>query len=66
MNIEDVKKRVAYIESISGDDHSAHSEEDQLLLDFVRYVAEYGHDPLSAIATEVLKVDDIVFHRWCA
>lgn len=64
MDINEIQKRLTHIQSISGCDDEAHSAEDRLYLDFVQFVAQSGQEPLSSMATEVLKTKDMDFDRW--
>ncbi|TXH41545.1 MAG: hypothetical protein E6Q97_37320 [Desulfurellales bacterium] len=66
MNVAEVRKRIAKIESLKGDDELAHIKEDEPLFDFVRFVARSGDGHLSKIALAVLKVEDVDFSRYCA
>ena len=59
-----VRIRVQDIQAISGDDESAHSAEDELYRDVLRYYANGGTDP--ELAKEALKTLDLEFERWCA
>ena len=68
MTLEEIKKRVEYIREIKGDDESAHSHEDKLYEDFIRFCETPG-DALANVplmAQEVLKTKEIDFARWCA
>ena len=55
-----------HINEISGDDEAAHSEEDDLMRDFISYVADYEIEGISEKAKLILTTGDIDFHRWCA
>lgn len=66
MKLEDVKKAVAEIEAMKGDDESAHNAEDALYGAFVQHVADTAGGELAVMAREVLKTADIDFSRWCA
>lgn len=65
MTHDEAKRRVQDIRDMASDDESAHSAEDQLYADFVRYVASQ-EGPHRAIAEEILKTEKIDFSRWCA
>jgi hypothetical protein len=39
MTLNEIKKRVKYINKIKNDDEAAHSQEDQLYYDFIKYVS---------------------------
>lgn len=43
----------------------AHSKEDDLRDDFIKYVASLDGD-VAKLAREVLKTNNIDFARWCA
>jgi hypothetical protein len=66
MTIEDIKKRIENIELLVGDDEAAHSEEDGLRDDFIRWIAETETGELGEKAKLILSTNDIYFHRWCA
>ena len=66
MDIEKIKEKVAYIDSIKNDDEAAHSIEDQLRHDFILYIANFGPKDLSEMAREILKTEEIDFRKWCA
>lgn len=68
MDINEIQERLAHIQSFSecDADDDAHSAEDRLYLDFVQFVAQSGQEPLSSMATEVLKTKDMDFDRWYA
>lgn len=66
MTLEMIRDKVEHIREISGDDERAHSNEDSLREDFIKYVAESGNKKLSEMANEILKTNKIDFARWCA
>jgi hypothetical protein len=66
MKLKDIQDRVDAIKAISVDDEAAHSAEDALREDFIRYVAETATPSLAAKARLVLSTKDITFNRWCA
>lgn len=74
MNINYIKEKIAEIESIKGDAERAHSKEDELYGEFVKYVSDFNPYPdndfyllnLIEMAKEILKTNDIRFPRWCA
>ena len=67
MTIDEIKKRVAHIEEIAGDDEHTHIAEDRLRTDFIHYCTEIEHDTnLADKARLVLSTDKINFARWCA
>lgn len=63
MTKEEIRKTVAEIERIKGDDEGAHSLEDYLREQFIRFVAEQGGE-IGELAKEVLKTEDIRFGRY--
>lgn len=67
MTLEKIKKSIEKIEESSDDPESAHSQEDQLYYDFIKFVSKYdpNHD-IAKMAKEVLKTEKIDFTRWCA
>ncbi len=68
MTTHEIKSRIKNIREIANDDESAHSAEDELHLDFIKYVATLSeHLPeLAAKAKLVASTEDIRFCRWCA
>jgi len=66
MDLNDIRKKVAEIESCASDDEMAHSKEDDLYRLFVQFVAYNGPRHLKEMALEILKADDIDFSRWRA
>lgn len=66
MTLDDVRKRVAEIDAMSGDDEAAHAAEDQLHEDVLRYIARANGAAIGRLAAEALKTRDIDFMRWCA
>lgn len=67
MTSEEIEKRLAHIREVVGDPEAAHSAEDQLYEDFIRYVASLEKlAKLSAKAKLVLKANEIKFPRFCA
>jgi hypothetical protein len=67
MTLYDIKLRVLVIENLSKfDDEGAHSREDELREDFIKYVAAHGDKKLKEMAEEILKTSDMDFARWCA
>jgi len=67
MTIDQIKERIEEIRSLVGDPEAAHSKEDDLYRDFIRYVA-LGSGGISIVvkARLVLTVIDIKFPRWHA
>ncbi len=68
MTTEDIQKRIDNIQvtADAGDDEYAHSQEDQLREDFIRYVSTLHIPSLAAKAKLVLSTENIKFSRWCA
>lgn len=66
MTNEYLEKRIQEIEDIKDDDEMAHSAEDSLYEDFIRYVSENGPQELAEKAKIILKTNEIKFSRWCA
>ena len=66
MDLKEIKLRVKGIEEIKDDDEAAHSTEDGLYEDFVRYIAETGNEKQKKMAKAVLQTCEIDFARWCA
>ena len=64
MNLNDVLVALEKIRSCQSDDEIAHSMEDQLYADVLKYYADGGTDPQLAI--EALKTEQMEFARWCA
>jgi hypothetical protein len=65
MDMDTIKISIAKICEIRGDDERAHSWEDVLYQEFVKYIAE-RKDHLGKMAREILKTQKIDFSRWCA
>ena len=66
MNLDEIKKHVAHIDTLKGDNEAAHCAEDALYAAFISYVAKAGTKELIAMAQEILKTGKIDFCRWCA
>lgn len=69
MKLEEIKRTLEKIESISGDDEMAHSLEDDLFYDFVDDIASdefKSKEDIIEAAKEVYKVKTIEFCRWHA
>lgn len=67
MNLTEIEKRVKDIEECSGDWEVAHRMENQLFVDFVKYVAHsLADENLSEMAKAVLKVEETSFVRYFA
>lgn len=62
MTPEEVRERVAIIRREADDDEKAHSLEDALHQDVLRYFAATGNE----VAKAALESLDIEFARWCA
>ena len=65
MDIQTIKKRIEEIRELRSDYKLAHGLEDNLYIDFIKYIArqkgEYAKE-----AREILKTDKIDFNRYCA
>ena len=66
MNLLDIKITLDEIKNKTWDFEVAHSLEDDLMLNFIKHVAEHGDEELAEMATEVLKSQEIDFPRYCA
>jgi hypothetical protein len=66
MTLEEIEKRLTEIEDCSGDCESAHAQEDLLMEDFIKHVAEVGTAELAEKARAVLRSAEIKFSRWYA
>jgi len=68
MTLDEIQKEVEDIRESSGDDKSAHSQEDNLYFQFIVYIKNLNikENDLSKKAEEVLKTQEIEFARWCA
>ena len=66
MTMDELEKRVQEIEAMKGDPEMAHSYEDSLYADFIRYVSTLPDQQLAIKAAIVLKTEKIDFARWCA
>lgn len=69
MKLQEVKERIAKIESCKYDDEVAHCYEDDLFYDFVEAVKDGKYKTrkeIIEVATELFKVRDIDFSRWHA
>ena len=67
MNVEYVRERLAELKRIGNKDfEKAHSLEDDLYAEFVRYVARHGSTELQNLAHEILRSKDINYRRVCA
>jgi hypothetical protein len=65
MTIDDVRRTVVKIESVSDDDERAHGMEDGLHQDVLRAIALGATDP-AGLARAALETQNIKFARWCA
>lgn len=66
MTTEEIKAKLMAINADSGDPEEAHGMEDELYVDFVKYVASL--DDLSSLSEKaklVLSSRYIRFPRWC-
>lgn len=66
MDAEGIRGWVYEISQIAGDDEAAHSEEDRLYEEVLRWVAGFAPEPFCDLAREALKTKQIAFERWCA
>jgi hypothetical protein len=66
MTIAQIQERIQDIKATAGDDEMAHSLEDVLREDFIRYVSTYEDESLAVAARLVLSTSEMDFHRWCA
>ena len=66
MDIEEIRRRLEYIEFEADHEEAQHGGEDALLLDFARHVAEHGSEPDRSLAALVITVANIDFPRWRA
>jgi hypothetical protein len=67
MTLEEIRKRVQQIEDVVWDNEKAHGLEDDLYLDFIRFVEKMTtDDTIGNLAAEVLKAADVEFSRWTA
>ena len=66
MKLEEIRKRVSEIYSERDDDESAHSLEDSLHENFIKYIAKTGTKEQRKMAKEILRTSEFDFARWCA
>ena len=69
MRLEDIQERVEQIKDLcqEGDDEQCHGLEDDLYVDFVKYIANSIVDEkLSEMAKAILKTRDFNFDRYCS
>jgi hypothetical protein len=66
MTVGDVKRELARIREMAGDDEMAHSAEDDLWENVLRAIASRETDDPAGIAAAALKTKTIEFARWCA
>lgn len=68
MTLEEVEKRIAEIRGSAMDDERAHSLEDQLRVDFLRWLAEHPRPVVIThqLAQPVLSTERIDFARHCS
>ena len=67
MTLENIVYRLAEIYDRRDDDETAHVMEDKLMIDFIKYISEYGADKhQKEMAKMVLKSGNINFSRWYA
>lgn len=65
MNIQEITKRLNFIEQIKFDYEAAHAEEQQLYSDVMEYIANGGKNGQKLIK-EALKAKEIEFPRYTA
>ena len=65
MTRDEIRSRVEEIKHSSGDVEIAHSMEDNLREDLLRYIASREGE-YQGLAQEVLMTNQISFPRWCA
>lgn len=65
MTEKDIKEWIEHIKNIAEDPEAAHSEEDALRRDFIKYISTLII-PIARKATLVLETDNMKFERWCA
>jgi hypothetical protein len=66
MNLEELRTKINRIEACAGDDEIAHGMEDELMREFISYIAAGGVDDIQYKASQVLTTANIDFQRWCA
>jgi ribosome recycling factor len=63
MTLEEIKIRVNQIRSNAYDDEKAHSMEDELREDFIKFISRED-SPFADMAKQILKTSKIDFCRW--
>lgn len=68
MNIETIQAKVNEIatKATNGDDEAAHALEDDLMREFIEYIAFIGFVELSEKARLILTTAKLDFQRWCS
>lgn len=70
MTTEEIQERIEKIKSCMGDYENAHSLEDDLRNDFIKYVSEHPelsyYKGLATRARLILSTNDLDFPRYCA
>jgi hypothetical protein len=68
MTYELIVRKLSHIKETSGDDESAHAQEDELYLEFIKYISTTPDvlDHVREKAALVLTSRQIEFERWCA
>ena len=68
MTIEEIENRIKEIENDAGDDEAQHSAEDNLYLDFIKYVSKGSSNDieLMQMAKRILRVSKMDFARYCS
>jgi hypothetical protein len=65
MNKYEISERLRAIAECAGDAERAHSMEDKLYIDFVKFIAS-NKNPFTDMAELILTSEYINFSRWCA
>ena len=66
MTVEEIVNRLNRIKQVSYDGEVAHELQDDLFIEFIRYVEKKSRGQLSVRAKLVLNVLSIKFDRWYA
>lgn len=68
MTLEELRTRIDSIAEIAtmADYEVAHIRLDELVADFIKYVASVGSHELKTLATEMINSDKLKFTRWYA
>ena len=65
MTLDKIERRVRKIKNKIHDDEMAHSMEDDLREDFIKYIASHENE-YQEMAIAVLRTNKLKFARWCA